>query len=395
MVASLKMYLSSFPECILTEQLYPEFIRLTGSDQPEPDRLHALRDLLQRLPPVNRACLRKLLGHLVCVLDCAEQNRSRPERVAASMAPPLIYSNISASVQPRLAEQLLSTLLRSYAWLFDVQPHELEKERKIQRTLLAMRSQRQPASLRSCGPTADMLVGVYLHDRQAGRCVNVPISTSMTADDLLAYVHRLARLPEPATQLAVFEVVAGEQLQRPLHYSESILELTLGWATRWPPDDARGNYLIVRQDPLLEQLQPHLSRAGARHSSIPLSLFAELRFSDAGQGRSFRRVMLELLGARCNVYKDAKAAKTLASWDLAECVWYLGAEAKRTAPSKFCITFVPRHQPIERSKDTQGFIGRVFAWSAQDEMHKWLAGLITAEHPNGVQPLIHSINLMD
>ena len=438
------MYLSSFPECILTEQLYPEFIRLAASagdhsmngnhgilnsmasnvvtvqpiigssDQPptsdpvEAQKLLSLQDLLQRLPNVNRSCLRKLLGHLVCVLECSELNHSQAEQVAEAMAPALIYSNISASVCSRLAEQLLLTLLRFYAWLFQVQPHELEKERKIQRTLLALRNQRpsiphsptvngsiNPLSRSQQNPSADMLVGVYLHDRQSGPCVNVRISSTMTADDLLAYVIRHAKLPDPPTQLAVFEVVASEQLHRPLHYSENILELVYGWATRWPPDDARGNYLIVRQNALLELLQPHLSRSNARHSSIPLNLFNELRFSDFGAGRSFRRVMLELVETRCSVYKDAKASKTLASWQLDECLWYIGCETKRSSPTKHCLTFVPRRQMIERSKDTQGFVGRVFACASQDELYKWIAGLITAEHPNGVQPIIHSLNLLD
>lgn len=457
------MYLSSFPECILTEQLYPEFIRLAvignetnqtntsngcavnhdaksksfqsqtesnvatvqpvqsthveqldyqkhnhnlnhvpAADKTEASQLLSLRDLIQRLPPVNRSCLRKLLGHFVCVLDCADLNGSSPVQLAAAIAPILIYSNMSASVCRRLGEQLLLTFICHYAWLFDVRPQELEKERKIQQTLLALRGQKSmntssgsAAAGGSSSSNIDMLVGVYVHDRAEGSCVNVPLSSNTTADDLLAYVIRHARLTEPPAQLAVFEVVADEQLQRPLHYSESVLELVLGWASNWPSDDAKGNYLIVRPNQLFEQLQPHLSRSNTRHSSIPLTLFNELRFSDLGAGRSFRRAMLELFETRCNVYKDAKTSKTLASWQLHECFWYIGCETKRAPPTKFCITFVARHQPIERSKETHGFVGRVFACSSQEELHKWIAGLIAAQHPNGVQPIIHSLNLLD
>ncbi|RWS11192.1 arf-GAP with Rho-GAP domain: ANK repeat and PH domain-containing protein 1-like protein [Dinothrombium tinctorium] len=378
--SALKLYLSSFPECILTEKLYSEFIE-NNQHENRDERLRRIKCLLKRLPLINFNTLKKIICHFCYLIENADQNQMNIGNISLTMGPVLLFSS-QTETDDGCRMDVIGDLITCYAWLFDVTQEEMEKERKIQRTLVCLRETR----IRSSKPAGDILVGVYVYNSEWGKCINVPLTPTMSAEELVIYIKEKCNLKEPVNRLSVFEVVCDNQLERILHYSEVVLGVTLSWTTNWPADDAKSNYLIVKTNDLYDKLSPFLNQTNCRTSTIPLSLFSELKFSDINGGKTFRKVICEFIGARLNIYKDAKADKVIGQWNIEDIVWYLGSEAKRNAPSKFCITFINRDKPIIRNKESSGFIGRTICCNTEQEYYQWISGMIIAEYPNGVYP---------
>lgn len=287
-----------------------------------------------------------------------------------------------------LSMDILTDLITSYAWLFDVTTEELAKEEKILRALTLLREAKI-----SHKPSGDILVGIYVYDKEWGKNFNVSLTPKMTAEDLIQYTIKQANLKvRKGEKLGVFEVVCSDQLERALHHTEIVLEVVLSWTSDWMAEDAKSNYIIIKPNFVYETIAPIVSHAGYRSSTIPISIFSEVKFSDLNWGKTFKKVLFEFSGAKLSCYKDAKANKVLGEWNIEDIVWYFGAEAKRGPPSKFCFTFIERNKSVTRSKE---FVGRVVSCNTQQEIWKWIAGMVVAQYPNGLFAVKDHIDLLD
>ena len=198
----------------------------------------------------------------------------------------------------------------------------------------------------------------------------------MTADDLLFYICKVANLKESPTKLCVCECVSNDQLERVIHYSERIKQITLSWNLRWAQIDAKDNYLLIKCNSLYEELDDYFDKG----IDAPPSLFSEVRFSE--EGKSFKKVFLEFTNSKFNIFKDAKATKSLVNWSLEDVTWYLGCEKKRNSPSRFCITLINKDEPIQRQKEM--ILSKVISFNTEEELSRWLAAIICCEHPEGL-----------
>lgn len=213
---------------------------------------------------------------------------------------------------------IVSDLISSYAWLFDVSNEELEKERQIQRALIAL----QEAKL-TIKPAGDILVGVHIQLESVNCCLNVGLFPTMTARDLVLKVIKMAKVVDvEPSDLSVFEVVSGGQLERILHYGDIVLGVCLAWSVNWPQDDAKENHLTIKSNKdILGKIMPYLqlppgsgglnNMSLARNSTIPFSLFNELRFSDINCGKTFKKVLFEFVGAKLSIFKVTLPLKDL------------------------------------------------------------------------------------
>ena len=319
--------------------------------------------------------------------------------LAPVLAPTLFYSkNERTDVQINTgAIDILNDLIASFTWLFDVTRQEQEKERQIQQALVLLRESKVSFFLIynvdfengsflqvMSKPAGDILVGVYVHDRNWGQCINVRLTPTMTAHELVQYVIRVGKVEKAAHELSVFEVVCNQQLERVIHWSDLVLGVPLSWASNWPAEDAKQNFLLIKENrELFSKLLPfftqHPSSNGfnatsasiLRTSAIPFSLFSELKFSGIEWGKTFKKVIFEFTGAKLNVYKDLKSSKILGEWNIESITWYMGAEKKRSPPNGHAITFFDRDKKIDRKKETAHFVGRVFCCSQEEEYYKW------------------------
>ena len=251
---------------------------------------------------------------------------------------------------------IICDLILSYSWLFDVTSEELEKERKIQRALemlkgakgtkLVERTFSDPGTSGS-RPKIDFqlnefLIGIYIYNKQWGKCLNVKLNHSMTSQDLIEYCIKNGNLKEKQENLSVFEIICNDQMERPLHHTDIVLGVTLAWS-KWPNEDAKDNYLCLKKnDYIYDHIKPYLTQP-----QLPITMFSELKFADRNS-KSFKKVLFEFIGAKLTCYRDAKSDKPLGQWNIEDIIWYLGAEKKRSPPNQLVFTFIERDLFIKR-----------------------------------------------
>ncbi|CAG2106239.1 unnamed protein product, partial [Medioppia subpectinata] len=357
---ALILYLKSMSECILTEKLYHNWIKANEEDNRN-ERLQKLKILLHLLPIVNYLTLKKLIAHIVCIIEQSDKNQTSILNIAPAICPALLFlkcchrvldDRVSTFDGHSAGIDIVTDLIQSYGWLFDVTAEELEKERRIQRALELLNE----AKRREMGAKAG------------------------------------ANIKDNADRLSVYEIVYNEQLERPVHHTDIVLAVTLSWV-KWSQQYSRDNYLCVRTNTLYNQL------AGQLRDQTPITIFSELRYADH-RSKGFKKVLVEFIGARLSVYKPDGGGRgggdrSLGQWCVEDITWYLGAERKRRAggglgaSKRWFITFIDRNNPIVKTKEMPYF-GRVLCCNTEEEYHKWISGMLCAEYPNGV--IVNGIN---
>ena len=74
----------------------------------------------------------------------------------------------------------------------------------------------------------------------------------MTALEMTQQVLREKGLKKDESDLVLHEAILGGALQRPIHYSELVLDVTLKWGS-WGEEDRRDNYLLLKRNILYEE----------------------------------------------------------------------------------------------------------------------------------------------
>ena len=129
---------------------------------------------------------------------------------------------------------------------------------------------------------------VYLDTKSSGNCVCVEVQPNMTAQEMTHCVLRMAKRMEgagsEAQNLVLHEVILGGMMERPIHHSEIMLDVTLKWGD-WPEADRRDNYLVLKANVFFEEV--------LTFAVPPLSVFGEAYFSDNKPGKaSFKKHMV-------------------------------------------------------------------------------------------------------
>ncbi|XP_054152520.1 uncharacterized protein LOC128951295 [Oppia nitens] len=387
------LFLKSLNECILTEKLYHNWIKANEEENPN-ERLQKFKVLLKILPVVNYVTLKKIVLHMVCLLQNNDKNKLTLLTLAPALSETILFfkccndkviDDRTSTFDGRSAgTDIMTDLLVSYNWLFDITQQEMEKERKIQKALQLMKDAKHEVSAlkvhnKPVSECQDFLIACYVYNRKYGQCVTVRVTPTMTAGDLIEYVVKKENLRDNITKLSVFEVVYEEQLERCLHNNDIVLGVTLSWV-KWDQHYSHDNYLCIRENQLYEQIVRQMS------DQTPITIFCSLKFADSPT-KSYRKCLVEFTGAKLSVYSDQKGEKSLGKWNIEDITWYLGADGKRkhtgADKSKYAITFIDRNTPQIRSKDSPYF-GRTLLCNNEEEYHKWMAGMIYAEYPNGL-----------
>ncbi|GAB6027272.1 hypothetical protein CHUAL_001557 [Chamberlinius hualienensis] len=367
----LKRFFRTLPDPLLTKQLHPGWMAAV-----EESSLESYKSLLAQLPKTNYQTLKKLMAHLRSVAEHSDQNMMHAANLAQVFGSTLLSNEKDMDLNKAAFEiEVMVQLINNYFTLFGVSSEEIEKEEMIQRALKDLRDARIEQK-----PAGDILVGIYIYNRL--KCINVKLSPAITAYDLCKYACQQARLRERPENMAVFEVVCDGDLERPLHYSEIVLAVTLRWAT-WADSDAKENYLVIKNNDILHRILP-LTRQ-------PLSTFGELKFATA-KSKTFKKLLFEFKNARLAYYKDAKIALPLESWNIEDIAWYIGAESKRPAP--WCITFIENKTVVKRGSKEAPYFGRAICFAGEDEFNKWVASMIIGQYPGGILPKVEYFDLL-
>ncbi|XP_064482023.1 uncharacterized protein LOC135394898 [Ornithodoros turicata] len=389
---ALKRYLRSFPDCLLTKRLFQRWIGASRVQHPA-ERRKVIKNLLGELPTTNFQLLKKLICHLKSISDRSDKNYMPILNLAPVFGPSLLYGEVHRSLsidvptasgsfeENNASMDIIADLIHGYCSLFEVEQDEIEKEKKIQEALNLFRDCKVTQR-----PAGDILVGVYVYSRDWGHCLNMKLSPAMTATDLCRSAISQVGMKESLSNLAVFEIVCNKDLERPLHYTESVLASALRWAA-WDSFYAKENYLCIKNNFVYEEI------GALVQSHRPLSVFSELKYASPRQ-KSFKKVHFEFTRGKITHHKDAKASQQLNQWNIEDVTWYLGCDSRRSPPHRMNITFVPRQGEIKKTRDAPYF-GHCLSLPTEDECSKWLAAMLIAEYPTGVLPAETAQNFLD
>ena len=123
----------------------------------------------------------------------------------------------------------------------------------------------------------------------------------------------------------VHEVVLGGALERPLHHSEKLLDVTLRWGS-WPETDRHDNYLLLKSSLFYQEVGPSLRAYITGSQALPcalppLSVMAEVQFSDcrASKGK-FLPYLFSVSKAAITYYREEKTGipTELGAWPVEE-----------------------------------------------------------------------------
>jgi hypothetical protein len=214
-----------------------------------------------------------------------------------------------------------------------------------------------------------MRLWVYVDTKSSGNCVCVVVKPSMTAMEMTQKVLQEKSMTDNGFLL--HEVLLGGSLQRPLHHSELVLDVTLKWGS-WGDQDRRDNYLLLKKNILYEEA---ISLA-----TQPLSVFGEGFYSDLKM-KSFKKHLFSMSNARLTIYKVEDVE--MSSWPIEDISWFLGCETKRHPPYSLNVTFIHRDENVTRSKERPHF-GRTISFESREFFIKWIAAMLVAEHANDI-----------
>jgi Arf-GAP with Rho-GAP domain, ANK repeat and PH domain-containing protein 1 len=162
--------------------------------------------------------------------------------------------------------------------------------------------------------------------------VNVAITPQKTVFELCKELESQMKIS--AHDMTLMEVILNGELQRPLHYSEKVLNTVLRWSN-WPEDDRKTNFLELKPKTKFHQ---QIERAIKTLPSLNPS--QELKFADR-KTKSMKQFTLELCDTTINVLKTEKSANVkVKDFEVSNCTMYLGAEKKRDHQMRWALTFV-------------------------------------------------------
>eukprot|EP00092_Neocalanus_flemingeri_P004733 GFUD01005098.1.p1 GENE.GFUD01005098.1~~GFUD01005098.1.p1 ORF type:complete len:1563 (+),score=315.45 GFUD01005098.1:146-4834(+) len=383
----LKRFIRQLDEPLLTEHLRESFMKAARIENQD-EKLDKYRELLNKLPTINYNTLRRLMGHLHIVADQCEKNLMPVYNLSPLWGPNMLtvdgqeasqFAQTSGEMEVFHAIGNISTLvcadlITNYPWLFNVDNLEVEKERRMLEVLEKINFP-TPTSVKRSG---DIRMWIYIESRTSGDCVSLILHPSLTAGEALRRAGDESNIPlHTLDKMFIHEVVLGGSLERPLHHSEKMLDVTLRWGT-WDAEDRHDNYLLLKTNQFYLEALPC--------AIPPLSVFAEVQFSENKAKSKFSTFLFSVSKANITYYKEEKTGipTELGAWPVEDINWYIGSEPKRGAPFNLNITFIPKNEEI-RIKESPLF-GRVMSFNSRELFVKWIAALLVAEHQNDLLP---------
>ncbi|XP_076248320.1 rhoGAP_ARAP and RA_ARAPs domain-containing protein RhoGAP15B [Calliopsis andreniformis] len=372
----LRRFLRDLPDPLFPTSIHDRLC-LNTENVNENEKVTTYRKLLSTLNPIPAATVRKILAHLHCLSQQSSRNLMTVKNLSAIWGPTLMHGGENSAEDWNRAEtRVVGDLIKLYPKLYQLTAADLEKEAKILEVLEKYHiSNNGPRGT----PSGDLKMWIYIFSKEE-ECVNVTIGPRKTAYDVCKELAEKTNLP--AHELYLEECTLSGALERPLHYTERVLETVARWGY-WDPEDRKDNVLILKRDQLYKDIIPLMKP--------PLSPFGELKFADR-KTKSFKNYLFELSQAKLCCYKDKVCSNKIHEWKVEDLIWYLGHEPKRNPQTGWSITFIEKNKKPTRCKESP-FFGNTLAGTVKNDQYKWLAAMIFEKYQLNLQP--PSINLMD
>ncbi|XP_077157771.1 arf-GAP with Rho-GAP domain, ANK repeat and PH domain-containing protein 2 isoform X2 [Paroedura picta] len=320
---TLKCFLSEIDDALLTKELYPFWISALDTVD-ERERVRKYCTFIRTLPPVNRATLAALMEHLYRVQKCSEINYMDTHNLAMAFSSCLFQTKGQTSEEVDVIEDLII----HYVDLFDVHEEQV-KQMDIENSFITKWKDTQVSQ------AGDLLVEVYVERKEPDCSVIIRVSPVMEAGELTSDILGIKNItPHRDDKWAAFEVIENGELERPLHYTENVLEQILHWSCLPNPSSA---CLIIKK--FLSADAGKLYNEKNMEGSVKASyLKYKEEPSKLLSGNKFQERYFVLREGDLFLYKDAKSMKPEKVMPVKSLKLYLGVKKKMKPPTNWGLT---------------------------------------------------------
>ncbi|XP_059131875.1 arf-GAP with Rho-GAP domain, ANK repeat and PH domain-containing protein 2 isoform X2 [Peromyscus eremicus] len=328
----LKSFLSDIDDALLTKELYPYWVSALDT-QDEKERTEKYRAFIRTLPGVNRATLAAVIEHLYRVQKCSEINHMNAHNLA------LVFSSCLFQTKGQTSEEVnvIEDLINNYVEIFEV------------------------------SQAGDLLIEVFVERKEPDCSIIIRISPVMEAEELTNDILAIKNIvPTKGDIWATFEVIENEELERPLHYTENVLEQVLQWSSLAEPGSA---YLVVKRFLTVDTIK-HCREKSIKEGALKLKEEPSKILS----GNKFQDRYVVLRDGHLFLYKDPKSSKHEKMFSLNLMKFYLGVKKKMKPPTSWGLTAYSEKHHWHLCCD-----------SLQAQM-EWMASIFIAQHENDIWP---------
>uniref|UniRef100_A0A8C5VV65 ArfGAP with RhoGAP domain, ankyrin repeat and PH domain 1 n=1 Tax=Microcebus murinus TaxID=30608 RepID=A0A8C5VV65_MICMU len=363
--SALKRFLRDLPDGLFTRAQRLAWLEASEIENEE-EKVSRYRELLVRLPPVNRATVKALISHLYCVQCFSDTNQMNTHNLAIVFGPTLFQTD----GQDYKAGRVVEDLINHYVVVFNVDEEELRKQREEITAIVKMRVAGTASGTQHAG---DFICTVYLEEKKAETEQHVKIPASMTAEELtLEILDRRNVGVREKDYWTCFEVNEREEAERPLHFAEKVLPILHGLGT--------DSHLVVKKHQSMEAMLLYLaSRVGdTKHGMMKFREDRSLLGLGLPSGGFHDRYFI--LNSSClRLYKEVRSHRPEKEWPVKSLKVYLGVKKKLRPPT--CWGFTVVHE-TEKHEKQQWYL----CCDTQMELREWFATFLFVQHDGLVWP---------
>uniref|UniRef100_A0A8I3WCN8 ArfGAP with RhoGAP domain, ankyrin repeat and PH domain 2 n=1 Tax=Callithrix jacchus TaxID=9483 RepID=A0A8I3WCN8_CALJA len=328
--------------------------------QDDKERIKKYGAFIHTLPGVNRATLAAIIEHLYRVQKCSEINHMNAHNLA------LVFSSCLFQTKGQTSEEVnvIEDLINNYVEIFEVKEDQV-KQMDIENSFITKWKDTQVSQ------AGDLLIEVYVERKEPDCSIIIRISPVMEAEELTNDILAIKNIiPTKGDIWATFEVIENEELERPLHYKENVLEQVLRWSSLAEPGSA---YLVVKRFLTADTIK-HCSDRSALGSIKEGLLKIKEEPSKILSGNKFQDRYFVLRDGFLFLYKDAKSSKHEKMFSLSSVKFYRGVKKKMKPPTSWGLTAHSEKHHWHLCCD-----------SSQTQM-EWMTSIFVAQHENDIWP---------
>uniref|UniRef100_A0A8C4YL80 ArfGAP with RhoGAP domain, ankyrin repeat and PH domain 3 n=1 Tax=Gopherus evgoodei TaxID=1825980 RepID=A0A8C4YL80_9SAUR len=324
----------------------------------KPQRLERYKELINRLPRLNRRTLAALIGHLYRVQKCADFNQMSTKNLSLLFAPSLFQTDGKGEHEVKVMEDLID----NYVCIFNIDEDQVS-QMDLENSLITTW---RDVQLSQAG---DLIIEVYLEQKLPDCCVTLKVSPTMTAEELTNQVLEMRNMPASLDIWLTFEALENGELERPLHPKEKVLEQALQWCKLPEPSTA---YLLVRKVPIGEG---SCLFTGAKRESPKCGVLKCREEPPKLLGCKFQERYFVIQDHKLLLLKEKRSARPEREWPLNMAKVYMGIRKKLKPPSQWGFTLILDKQHL------------YLACTGQAELWDWTTSILKAQHDD-LRPVI-------
>ncbi|XP_061857985.1 arf-GAP with Rho-GAP domain, ANK repeat and PH domain-containing protein 3 isoform X3 [Colius striatus] len=353
----LKRFFRELEDPVFTLELHPQWKE--AADIPsKPQRLERYKELIQRLPRLNRKTLAALIGHLYRVQKCADLNQMSTKNLSLLFAPSLFQTDGKGEHEVKVMEDLID----NYVSIFNIDEDQVS-QMDLENSLITTWKDTQLSQ------AGDLIIEVYLEQKLPDCCVTLKVSPTLTAEELTNQVLEMRNVAASLDIWLTFEALENGELERPLHPKEKVLEQALQWCKLPEPSAA---YLLVKKVPIGEG---SCLFTGVKRETPKCGLLRCREEPPKLLGNKFQERYFVIRDRRLLLLKEKRSAKPEREWPLEAAKVYMGIKKKLKPPAQWGFTLTLDKQQL------------YLVCSGQAELWDWTTSILKAQHDD-LRPVI-------